>query len=77
MFDKFPDDIDYKVVINHEEQYSIWPSDLVPPSGWKKIGKGGSKKECLEYFQELDDYPLLEKIQAEMAEKARNSLRKG
>ena len=77
MFEKFPDDIEYNVVVNHEEQYSIWPSELAVPTGWKATAKSGSKKECLVYFQELDDYPVLEKIQAEMAEKARSSLKKG
>ena len=77
MFQNFPDDINYNVVVNHEEQYSIWPSKLVPPTGWKAVNKSGTKKECLSYFQELDDYPLLEKIQTEMAAKARSSLRKG
>ena len=77
MFEKFPDDIRYAVVINHEEQYSIWPSDLLPPTGWKAINKSGSKKECIAYFKKLEGYPLLEEIQAEMAQKARISLRKG
>lgn len=30
----------YKVVINHEEQYSIWPADRESPFGWKDVGKG-------------------------------------
>jgi MbtH protein len=48
------DDIQYKVVMNHEEQYSIWPCDLKNnPIGWKEIGKEGSKQECLEYIKEI------------------------
>jgi hypothetical protein len=31
----------YKVVINHEEQYSIWPAEREPPLGWKEVGKQG------------------------------------
>lgn len=43
----------YKVVINHEGQYSIWPTSLEIPRGWKEAGKQGSKAECLEYIQEV------------------------
>lgn len=37
----------YKVVVNYEEQYSIWPSDKSIPSGWTATGVDGSKSECL------------------------------
>jgi MbtH protein len=43
----------YKVVINHEEQYSIWPIDRENPLGWNDVGKSGSKQECLEYIEEV------------------------
>lgn len=43
----------YKVVVNHEEQYSIWPADRDNPIGWVDAGKSGSKAECLEYIQEV------------------------
>ena len=33
----------YKVVLNHEEQYSIWPADRENPAGWRDAGKVGSK----------------------------------
>ncbi len=36
----------YKVVVNHEEQYSIWPVDWENASGWRDAGKTGSKEEC-------------------------------
>ena len=50
----------YKVVINHEEQYSIWSPDRENPLGWKDVGKVGTKKECLEYIDEvwIDMRPL-------------------
>ena len=35
----------YKVVLNHEEQYSIWPADRENPLGWKDEGKTGTKEE--------------------------------
>lgn len=43
----------YKVVINHEEQYSIWPADRENPLGWNAAGKSGTKQECLAYINEL------------------------
>ncbi len=43
----------YKVVVNHEEQYSIWPSDREIPLGWRDAGKSGPKAECLQYIQEV------------------------
>ncbi|HZB95352.1 MAG TPA: MbtH family protein [Herpetosiphonaceae bacterium] len=41
----------YKVVVNHEEQYSIWPAGRNNPLGWADAGKSGSKAECLAYIQ--------------------------
>ena len=43
----------YKVVVNHEEQYSIWPADRENPLGWKDAGKRGSQTECLAYIKEV------------------------
>jgi MbtH protein len=43
----------YKVVVNHEEQYSIWFAERPNPLGWKEVGKTGPKKECLEYIKEV------------------------
>ena len=41
----------YAVVRNHEEQYSIWPADRELPLGWEKVGKEGTKQECLDYIE--------------------------
>ncbi len=41
----------YKVVVNHEEQYSIWPADRANPLGWNDGGLTGSKQECLDYIK--------------------------
>ncbi len=41
----------YQVVLNHEEQYSIWPVDREIPLGWKAAGKTGPKEECLAYIE--------------------------
>ena len=48
----------YKVVINHEEQYSIWPQDRENPLGWDDVKKdgevvSGEKQVCLDYIQEV------------------------
>jgi len=47
------EDIAYKVVVNHEEQYSIWPQGRENPLGWRDAGKSGSKKECLAHIKEV------------------------
>ena len=43
----------YEVVMNHEEQYSIWLKDKAIPAGWVAVGKSGSKAECLAYIEEV------------------------
>jgi MbtH protein len=43
----------YKVVLNHEEQYSIWPEHRQNPPGWHDAGKSGLKAECLAYIKEV------------------------
>jgi uncharacterized protein YbdZ (MbtH family) len=43
----------YKVVMNHEEQYSIWPDHKEVPLGWKHVGKTGPKAECLAYIKDV------------------------
>jgi MbtH protein len=54
------DTIIYKVVVNHEEQYSIWPVDRDNPLGWSDVGKQGTKAACLSYIKEvwIDMRPL-------------------
>lgn len=43
----------YKVVINHEEQYSIWPADRENPRGWRNAGRTGDKQQCLSYIEQV------------------------
>ena len=43
----------YAVVINHEEQYSIWVADREIPLGWTEVGKRGTKEECLNHIEEV------------------------
>jgi len=63
----------YKVVINHEEQYSIWPASQENPLGWQDVGRTGSKAECLAYIQEVwtDMRPL--SLRKRMEEAAQNT----
>lgn len=41
----------YKVVLNHEEQYSIWPTSRENPIGWRDAGCEGSKEDCFAYIE--------------------------
>lgn len=43
----------YKVVVNDEEQYSIWFADRENPRGWKDVGKIGLKAECLAHIKSI------------------------
>ena len=43
----------YQVVINAEEQYSIWPADLGEPLGWKHTGFISTKDECLAHIRAI------------------------
>jgi len=43
----------YNVVVNHEEQYSIWPAERENALGWRDAGKNGSKEECLAYIKDV------------------------
>ena len=62
----------YKVVMNHEEQYSIWPDYKEMPLGWKAVGKTGPKPDCLAYIKEVwtDMRPL--SLRKKMEELAKN-----
>jgi len=65
----------YKVVVNHEEQYSIWPADRENALGWKDVGKSGLKEECLAYIKEVwtDMRPLSLRRQMEEAAKQKQA----
>jgi MbtH protein len=45
--------VQYQVVVNMEEQYSIWPLGRALPLGWQAAPKNGSKEECLRYIDEV------------------------
>jgi MbtH protein len=71
MSEEEQDTITYKVVVNHEEQYSIWPLDRENPLGWRDAGRSGSRAECLAYINEVwtDMRPL--SLRKKMDEAAR------
>lgn len=64
----------YKVVLNHEEQYSIWPADRENALGWKDEGTVGTKAECLTRIKEVwtDMRPLSLRKRMEAAAAAAN-----
>jgi MbtH protein len=43
----------FTVVVNDEEQYSVWPADRSLPAGWRDAGKTGSKQDCLAHIDEV------------------------
>lgn len=51
--EEFEETRQYKAVVNHEEQYSIWPADRELPLGWNYAGKTGTKRECLDFINEV------------------------
>jgi MbtH protein len=46
-------EIEYQVVVNDEEQYSIWFTDRELPAGWHAVGVSGSKDQCLAHIREV------------------------
>ncbi|AXB42537.1 MbtH family protein [Amycolatopsis albispora] len=61
------DETTYVVVLNDEEQYSIWPADRELPAGWRTDGTRGTKSECLDHIGEVwtDMRPLSVRKQLE------------
>ncbi|GAA0736042.1 MbtH family NRPS accessory protein [Dactylosporangium roseum] len=47
------DQATYTVVVNHEEQYSIWLDGREVPAGWSEVGVVGSKSECLDHIERV------------------------
>ncbi|MBW1600747.1 MbtH family NRPS accessory protein [Streptomyces sp. JJ66] len=44
---------EYRVVMNHEEQYSVWPAGRELPAGWRDAGVRGDKETCLAHIEEV------------------------
>ncbi|BCJ76683.1 antibiotic synthesis protein MbtH [Catellatospora sp. IY07-71] len=53
MSDENEDNRAYAVVVNDEEQYSIWIDGSSLPAGWRAVGRTGSRSECLDYIAEV------------------------
>jgi len=68
----------YKVVVNSEEQYSIWPADRENPLGWNDAGKSGTKAECLQYIEavwtDMRPLSLRKKMEEDEASRGRGDL---
>ncbi|MEO0745904.1 MAG: MbtH family NRPS accessory protein [Pseudomonadota bacterium] len=62
------DNTKYSVVINHEEQYSIWPTDREVPMGWDVVVSDKTKQDALDHIEEVwtDMRPL--SLRKKMAE---------
>jgi MbtH protein len=43
----------YMVLVNDEEQFSLWPRDKSVPNGWRSVGKEGTRAECAQYVDEM------------------------
>ena len=41
----------FAVVVNDEEQYSVWPEGKEIPAGWREEGTVGTRPECLEHIE--------------------------
>jgi MbtH protein len=42
-----------QVVVNDEEQYSVWSAHTAPPEGWRTVGYTGTRERCLAYIEEV------------------------
>jgi MbtH protein len=66
---------EFNVVVNHEEQYSIWPTDRDMPAGWHAVGASGTKAQCLAYIDQawtdMRPLSLRRQMQADHAGRAR------
>jgi MbtH protein len=51
MGDGSVDDVEYTVVVNHEEQYSIYPTGRPIPNGWREVGVTGNRALCLDHIE--------------------------
>ena len=71
MNDELEDKTIYRAVVNHEEQYSIWPAHKQNPAGWRDAGKAGLKQECLDFIKEVwtDMRPLSLRIKMDQDQK--------
>ncbi|MDF6045870.1 MbtH family NRPS accessory protein [Streptomyces sp. JH14] len=43
----------HTVVVNEQEQYSVWPDLVAVPQGWRETGRRGTHAECLEHIESV------------------------
>jgi len=43
----------HAVVVNDEEQYSVWPEGKQLPAGWRTEGTVGTRAECIDYIDRV------------------------
>ncbi len=74
MNDNDQDDRLYKVVVNHEAQYSIWPADQESPPGWRDEETTGTRQECLDHIEKVwtDMRPLSLRRRMEQSQASRD-----
>jgi len=72
MADENRDEQAYLVVVNDEEQYSIWPAHREMPAGWRGDGTRGTRDECLTHIGQVwtDMRPLSLRRRMEQARTA-------
>lgn len=72
------DETIYNVVVNDEEQYSIWPQGRDNALGWRNEGKSGTKQECLDHIDKVwtDMRPLSLRLKMEAAQQASSIMAK-
>ncbi len=66
---------EYLVLVNDEEQHSLWPSFREIPAGWTAVGPSGKRQECLDRIEAVwtDMRPLsLRKKMKEAAQQRRD-----
>lgn len=70
--DKQSNEKNHIVVVNHEEQYSIWQTDREIPLGWEQVGEPETREACLSHIEEVwtDMRPL--SLRKEMAKQVSN-----
>lgn len=45
------EDRPYLVLVNHENQHSLWPADIAVPAGWTVTHGPESRVECLNHVE--------------------------
>lgn len=68
---------EFCVLVNHEEQYSLWPTFREVPGGWKKVGPEGARQECLDWIEanwtDMRPKSLVEAMEKEKAAREKSA----